>query len=70
MTRSFRLDLDHGYARPVRYGRGEGANVWGSRVTDLADRLDKLAMSDEVAETLRELFDEIGQQARDTQALS
>ena len=65
MPRSFRLDLEHGFKMPVRYARGEGANVWGSRVNDLAWKLDRMKMSDEVAQTLRELFEEIGQQAKD-----
>lgn len=66
----FRDHLERGYARPVRYERGEGVNVWGSRVAELALKLDKLPMSEDVAQTLRDLFEEIGQQARDTQVVA
>jgi hypothetical protein len=66
---TLRDHLERGYGRPVRYRLGEGVNVWGSRTAELAQKLDKLPMSEEVAQTLRDLFEEIGQQARDAQEL-
>lgn len=65
MATSFAAHLDADFHRPVRFGLGEGVNQWGARLTDLAHRLDGMEMSDEVAATLREVFEEAGQQVRD-----
>jgi hypothetical protein len=67
---NFRLDVERGLARPVRFRRGEGVNVWGAVVHDCANRLDAMAdkLPPDAIPVLRELFEEIGQQARDMEA--
>lgn len=71
MPSSFQVDLDRGFGRPVRYRLGEAVNVWASKTNELAERLDSLGdqVTPEVAAVLRELFEEIGQQARDTMGI-
>lgn len=68
MPNSFRNNLDAGFQRSVRYRVGEGANIWGNPMNALAERLDKMEMSEEVAAALREVFEEAGQIARDSWA--
>lgn len=65
----FRLSLDRGFQRPVRYHVGEGANEWSSPMNSLADKLDNMEMSAEVAAVLREVFEEAGQLGRDSWAV-
>jgi hypothetical protein len=65
----FRRALDTGFARPVRFRIGEAANTWAAEVHRLADALDAEPLSPQVDGLLTELFVEIGQQARDLQAL-
>lgn len=69
MPASYVLPLNAGFRRPVRFRRGEGANKWGSKINDLAHRFDAMDVSPDVAALLRELFEEIGQLAKNVQAL-
>jgi hypothetical protein len=65
MKAYFREDLDRGFSHAVRYNLGEAPNAWGSVIQHLAGQLDKAEKSEEVTALLHELFEEIGQQARD-----
>jgi hypothetical protein len=62
----FREDLDRGFAKPVRHHIGDAPNTWASNTHRLAERFDKLDLPEEAAALLHELFEEIGQQTRDS----
>lgn len=68
---SFSRDMLGGFRRPVRYGFGEGVNVWASKLNECAYKLDALAdrLPPEAVAILHELFEEIGQQSRDAHGL-
>lgn len=66
---TFHFDLDRGFAKPIRYVRGTAMNVWASKVNECAARLDSMDLPPEAVAVLRDLFEEIGQQARDAMGL-
>lgn len=66
MPRSFSEDLEGGFGKPARQ-IGGAANTWGVKFNGYARRLDALAseITPDVADELRELFEEIGRFAKD-----
>lgn len=70
MAQSYTVHFQSGFERPVRYRRGEGLNVWGSRLNELAWKLDGMDLPPDAVSVLRELFEEIGQHYRDAVELA
>ena len=69
MPASYTDSLERGFGQPVRYRRGEGVNVWASKINECAHKLDAMELPEEAVPVLRELFEEFGQQYRDMSAL-
>lgn len=65
MPTSFSDHYQRGFARPVRYRRGEGVNVWAAKLNECADKFDAMDLPEEAAAVLRDLFEEFGQLYRD-----
>lgn len=65
MPASFSSRLQEALQRPVRYRRGEGVNVWASKLNECVRRLDGMDLPPDAVAAINDLLDEVGQHTRD-----